>query len=108
MTKEEFNTWLKEHNGKCSLKELVELGFTYHLHSPHGYWADEKNEFALIVDGFIDKPYQPPKIEEVIQQMETYLDKQYYSGTDHDFVFSNKKWYDKFYEHKSKRHRRWK
>ena len=37
MTKEEFNTWLKEHNGKCSLKELVELGFTYHTHSPHGY-----------------------------------------------------------------------
>lgn len=66
MTKEEFITWLKEHNGKCSMKELIQLGFTYHLHSPHGYQADEENEFALIVDGFIDEPYQPPKMEEVI------------------------------------------
>lgn len=46
-------------------------------------------------------------MEEVIQQMETYLDKQYYNSvTDYDSVFSNKKWYDKFYEHKGKRHRR--
>ena len=46
-------------------------------------------------------------MEEVIQQMETYLDKQYYNSVPaHDSVFSNKKWYDKFYEHKGKRHRR--
>ena len=89
------------------MKELIQLGFTYHPHSPHGYWADEKNEFALIVDDFIVEPYQSPKMEEVIQQMETYLDKTYYNSvTDYNSVFSNKKWYDKFYEHKGKRHRR--
>ena len=89
------------------MKELIQLGFTYHPHSPHGYWADEKNEFALIVDDFIVEPYQSPKMEEVIQQMETYLDKPYYNSvTDYNSVFSNKKWYDKFYEHKGKRHRR--
>ena len=89
------------------MKELIQLGFTYHPHSPHGYWADEKNEFALIVDDFRVEPYQSPKMEEVIQQMETYLDKTYYNSvTDYNSVFSNKKWYDKFYEHKGKRHRR--
>ena len=89
------------------MKELIQLRFTYHPHSPHGYWADEKNEFALIVDDFIVEPYQSPKMEEVIQQMETYLDKTYYNSvTDYNSVFSNKKWYDKFYEHKGKRHRR--
>ncbi len=107
MTKDEFNAWLKEHNGKCSIRDLEELGFTYHPHSPYGYWTDEKNEFALIFDDSIIEPYQPPKTEEVLKQMETFLDAQHYeSVTDYDSVFSNKKWYDKFYEHKGRKYRR--
>ena len=89
------------------MKELIQLGFTYHPHSPPAYWADAKNAFALIVDDFIVEPSQSPKMEELIQQMETYLDKTYYNSvTDYNSVFSNKKWYDKFYEHKGRRHRR--
>ena len=103
MNKEQFNEWLKEHNGKCSIKDLEELGFKYHPHSPYGYWTDEENKFAIVFNDAFVEPYQPPKTEDVIKQMEKWLDTPHYESVlDIDL---NKKWYDKFYEHKGRK--RW-
>jgi len=102
MNKEQFNEWLKEHNGKCSIKDLEELGFKYHPHSPYGYWTDEENKFALVFEEGVEA-YTPPKTEDIIKQMETFLYTQHYESVLN--IDLNKKWYDKFYEHKGRK--RW-
>jgi hypothetical protein len=103
MTKEEFNIWLKEHNGKCSIDDLLKLGFKNKFYKGNEYWVDSEEKFALIFEDSVVEPYQPPKTEKVLKRMETYLDSQHYESVlDIDL---NKKWYDKFYEHKGRK--RW-
>lgn len=119
MTKEEFSIWLKDHNNKCSTKQLKEIGLTLTEINDIKKWSDENGNPVLI--GYIDtededyeftiqecpivNPIQPPKTEEVVKQFEKYFDCQHYERPI-NLRDLNKKFYDKFYEHKGRRYRR--
>ena len=121
MIRSEFNIWLKEHNNKCSIKQLREIGLILQEVKDLKKWVDSEGVPCLI--GYVDtddeeleftvqeysvvEPVQPPKTEEVLKNMEKYLDCQHYETiNDYSSVFSNKKWYDKFYEHKGRKYRK--
>lgn len=108
MTKEEFNIWLKNNNGKCSVKDLEDLGFKYHPHSPYGYWTDDENQFALIFEDSVVELYQPPKTEDIIKQIEFYAAStaHFENEITYEDIKAGKKWYDKFYERKGRKYSR--
>ena len=121
MTKEEYTIWLKEHNNKVTISQLRELGLTEKTVGDGTYWMDENGVTLMIAfniaDADINKefivkaidpivPPQVPSTDELVKNMEKYLPSNYESVTDYNSVFSNKKWYDKFYEHKGRRYRR--
>lgn len=117
MVRNEFYTWLKEHDNKCSIKHLKELGLIL-KEDKNGLkqWIDSDGNICLI--GYIDtdsedtefiakeysivEPYIP-KTEDVVKKMEKWLDSQHYetSITKYDL---NKKFYDKFYERKGRKY----
>ena len=119
MTKEEFSIWLKEHNNKCSIKQLKEIGLILTEINDLKKWSDENGNPVLIGYMYVEdedyeftvqespivNPIQPPKTDEVVQQMEKYLYGQHYEQPI-NMKDLNKKWYDKFYEHKGRRYRR--
>ena len=121
MTKEEYTIWLKEHNNKVTISQLRELGLTEKTVGDGTYWIDENGVTLMIAfnmaDADINKefivkaidpivPPQVPSTDELVKNMEKYLPSDYETINDYSSVFSNKKWYDKFYEHKGRRYRR--
>jgi len=119
MTKEEFSIWLKEHDNKCSAKQLKDIGLVLTEINDLKKWSDENGNPVLI--GYMDiededheftvqecpivNPIQPPKTDEVVKQFEKYLAPQHYEQPI-NLQDLNKKFYDKFYEHKGRRYRR--
>lgn len=118
MTKEEFSIWLKDHNNKCSTKQLKEIGLTLTEINDIKKWADENGNIVLI--GYVDiededheftiqecpivNPIQPPKTDEVVKKFEKWLDGQHYEQSI-NLRDLNKKFYDKFYERKGRKYR---
>lgn len=117
MNRKEFYTWLKEHDNKCSIKQLKELGLILKENdSGIKQWIDSDGNICLIgyieTDDedteFITKEYsivEPyiPKTEDVVKKMEKWLDSQHYE-TPISINDLNKKFYDKFYERKGRKY----
>lgn len=113
MTAQEFNDWLKEHDNKISIKQIKELGLIPHDTIDNVWYTDDKklmiagctveDEVALIEVSKINPIVEPqiPKTEEVVKQMEAWLDHQHY---EQPIEISNKPFYDKFYKHKGRRY----
>lgn len=117
MNRIEFFNWLKEHNNKCSIKQLKELGLIL-KEDKNGLkqWIAGDGNICLI--GYIDtdnediefiakeysivEPYIP-NTEDTVKKMEKWLDSQHYETpiTKYDL---NKKFYDKFYERKGRKY----
>ncbi|MBQ3415845.1 MAG: hypothetical protein IJH39_11055 [Clostridia bacterium] len=117
MVRNEFFNWLKEHNNKCSIKQLKELGLIL-KEDKNGLkqWIDSDGNICLIgyietdnedtiftaKEYFVVDPYIP-NTEKVVKDMQKWLDSQHYETpiSIHDL---NKKFYDKFYERKGRKY----
>lgn len=116
MERNNFFKWLKEHNNKCSIRQIRELGLIL-TEGNNGLkqWIDSEGNICLIghieVDDedtkFIVKeytlavPYIPK--QDVVKQMNKWLDNQHYE-TSVNIKDLNKKFYDKFYEIKGRKY----
>ena len=115
MTAQEFNDWLKEHDNKISIKQIKELGLVPHESIDKVWYTSDKkmliagctvkDEDTLIEISKVDPIVEPqiPKTEEVVKKMHEWLDTQHY---EEPIEFSNKPFYDKFYQHKGRKYRR--
>ena len=117
MTKEQYEAWLKEHDNKVSIKQIRELGLTEKTVGDGTYWMDENGVTLMIAfniaDADINKefivkaidpivPPQVPSTDELVKNMEKYLSLDYETPISMNDL--NKKFYDKFYEHKGRRY----
>lgn len=117
MEHKEFLNWLKEHNYKCSIKQIRSLGFTEENINDTTCWKDSNGNPVLITYVSLDdEDYiftieemnpiiepQIPNTEEVVKKMEEWLDTQHYESP---MSFSDKPFYDKFYERKGRKYNR--
>ena len=117
MVRNEFFNWLKEHNNKCSIKQLRDIGLKEKKINDTTYWVDDDEK--TIVISFVDTddidtefivkiadpivPIQQPKTEYVVKNMQPWLDNQHYESSV-SIRDLNKKFYDKFYERKGRKY----
>jgi len=118
MTKEEYIIWLEEHDNKCSISQIRELGLCEKTVEDGTYWMDENGVTVMIAfniaDADINKEFvvkavdpiipqaQPPKTDEMMKKFNEWLDTAHYESV---INHSDKPFYDKFYERKGRKYR---
>lgn len=118
MERNEIFNWLKEHDNKCSIKQLKELGLILKEDVSGvkqlvdsdgnicliGYIETDNEDTIFTVKEYpIVEPVLKPKTDEVIKSMEKWLDTAHYERSI-SIRDLNKKFYDKFYERKGRKY----